>query len=75
MIGKRKVVRCYKKDFEFLLIHYVLQEIMSYHTDDEEWQNKIHSLNNFVVSRLNAECSYKGDIVDRYVVVEVEEEE
>lgn len=61
----------YKKDLMFLFIHYWLCDIARCHIDDEEYQRLFRDLNNYVISKLRVE--YKGDIIDEYVVIEVEE--
>lgn len=63
----------YKKDLMFLFIHYWLYDIARYHIDDEEYQRLLRNLNDYVISKLRVEHS--GDIVDEYVVMEVEEKE
>ena len=65
----------YKRDLIYLIIFYTLEDLSCYHVDDEEWQEKLSELCSFIESRMNKDCPFNGDIVDEYVVVEVEEKE
>ena len=63
----------YKKDLCVLFVHYFLLDIEHYLRDDVVFQEKLRDLNNYLISKLDVE--YEGEIVDEYVVMEVEEKE
>lgn len=63
----------FKLNLNCYYIYNVLERLREFYYNDEEYQKRILSLIDYMLSKITVE--HNGEIIDQYVVIEVEEDE